>query len=291
MISKLKTIAVTILLHCFIVDAGAIILHEDAAENPDTEESAVKNIALNCALRDKDNAVADFPYWEHIGMVGMGSGIYLGDGWVLTSAHVGCAPFKMSDGSYYKPIYDTWRVFQNPDGRKADLAVFRVQLGDGTSSLARLGRLPIGQIEKIGDPPLIMIGTGFIEKKPQSAGTDSKPVLGYQMQSQREKRWAFTSLEKVLEQPALTAGGCMTACFVSCFQRDAFHGQAADGDSGGAMFSYNSGSGQWELVGCIFAVSQLGTYVPFGARTYVGNIDSYRSQLPVMQSLVIALAH
>src|SRR5262245_53217383 len=68
---------------------------------------------LDRVLSAEFAGIPSFPYWDHVGMVGMGSGIYLGDGCVLTSAHVGCFPFRMHDGSIYQPDYASWRVLQN----------------------------------------------------------------------------------------------------------------------------------------------------------------------------------
>ena len=98
---------------------------------------------LNQAISAEFSGIKEFPYWDHVGMVGLGSGIYLGDGCVLTSAHVGCFPFRMHDGSTYEPYYKSWRVLKNQDGSKSDLAVFRVRCAK-SSSLARLGVLPFG---------------------------------------------------------------------------------------------------------------------------------------------------
>jgi len=213
-------------------------------------------------------------------MVGMGSGIYLGDGYVLTSAHVGCHPFRMGDGSNYKPHYASWRILDGPAGSKSDLAIFRVEISDTRSSLANLGWLPVGKIGADSGTPLILIGTGFGQQPNAVAHQDPEVVLGYEILRQRKKRWGIDFLDKVLNEPVATAGGYLTHCFVSTFERLAGHAQAADGDSGGAVFAYNSQLGQWEVVGCIIAVSQLGSYVPFGSRTYVGDLGCYEAQLP-----------
>lgn len=270
-----------------MLEAGAIVMNNETG----LENAAHQIATVAPANQGKLSTVHTFPYWEHVGMVGMGSGIYLGDGWVLTSAHVGCYPFVMSDGSNYKPIYDSWKVLQNPDGGTADLAIFRVQTKGSGSKLSQLGNLMIGKLAPEEKSQLIMIGTGFTERTAVTAGTESTPVvLGYQLQQRREKRWAFASFDKILEQPAHTAGGHKTRCFVSSFHHNSLEGQAADGDSGGAMFAYDARRGQWELVGCIFAASQLGTYVPFGSRTYLGELANYRFQLPAMNSRVIEMA-
>lgn len=273
------------------LEARAIVLHHDGESDGAAAQPENHAVTLNQALHIRRAGVPDFPYWEHVGMVGLGSGIYLGNGWVMTSAHVGCYPFKLSDGNPYQPVYRTWRVLQNPGGGKSDLAVFKVEIGGETSQLARLGRLRIGPLDPAGDAPLVMIGTGYVEKPSPTDVADSKFTLGYQVQPHREKRWAFTSLDKMLDQPAPTTGGYRTTCFASRFHRIPFEGQAVEGDSGGAVFAYNPKLAQWTLVGCIFAVShQYVSYVPFGARTYLGNLESYRAQLPAADAGEFALA-
>lgn len=259
------------------VDAPAIIIHNEVAGGGGEIGHIVAN---NPALQGTEGSVPAFSYGEHVGMVGMGSGIYLGDGYVLTSAHVGCHPFRMGDESNYKPHYASWRILDGPAGSKSDLAIFRVEISDTRSSLANLGWLPVGKIGADSGSPLILIGTGFGQQPNAVAHQDPEVVLGYEILRQRKKRWGIDFLDKVLNEPVATAGGYLTHCFVSTFERLAGHAQAADGDSGGAVFAYNSQLGQWEVVGCIIAVSQLGSYVPFGSRTYVGDLGCYEAQLP-----------
>ena len=273
-----KKIFVCLVLFSLVTRVGlqAIIVNKAVAGGAEIDR--VKQ--NDPSLRSPSGSVAEFGYWEHVGRVGMGSGIYLGDGLVLTSAHVGCHPFCMGDGSNYKPDYGSWRILDNPDGGKSDLAVFRVEIGGRTSSLAKLGRLPVGRLKAGHDTPLIMIGTGYGQQHKAVSAEVYHVVLGYETQRQRVKKWGINLLDEILKTPVKTAGGYRTHCFVSTFDRSEGEAQAAEGDSGGAMFAYNADLARWEVVGCLIAVSQLGTYVPFGARTYVGNLGHYRAQLP-----------
>ncbi len=261
-------------------DAKALIVHKDKKQ-PTTPDMLGKKKGG----KKKREVVANFAFMEHVGMVGMGSGIYLGDGYVLTSAHVGCFPFRMGDGSRYEPRYHTWRVLRNPDGGKSDLAIFQVDVGASSSSLAKLASLPIGdvkkdlQLESEESTPMIMVGTGFTQKDVPTTVLGSDVVLGYSLQPKRGKQWGINTLAQVLDQPVSTSGGYRTSCFITKFDASEGEAQAADGDSGGAMFAYNAQSEQWELVGCIIAVSQKGIAIPFGCKTYLGNLASYRSQL------------
>lgn len=259
---------------------------EDVPEEPGRTELPINNTIRNKnRRRKKQRQIPDFKYMDHVGMVGKGSGIYLGNGYVLTSAHVGCYPFRMSDGSTYKPSYDSWRVLKNPDGGKSDLAVFKVDTGGADTTLGKLSSLPVGDVtadlDRSGEDetPMIMIGTGFVEREVSATASTNDMIPGYTVQPKREKRWGTNSEARLLDKPVTTAGGLNTSCFVTSFDAIDGEAQAADGDSGGAMFAYNEASGQWELVGCIIAVSQKGAHVSYGAQTFLGNLESYRSEL------------
>lgn len=237
---------------------------------------------LNQAIRAEFSGVKEFPYWDHVGMVGLGSGIYLGDGCVLTSAHVGCFPFRMHDGSAYEPDYKTWRVLRNEGGTKSDLAVFRVRYAKSTS-LARLGVLPFGNDRRGGGSPVVLLGTGYTQSALPlmlfSQGS-ALTVLGYRVQPQRSVVWGINREVRELDSPVRTLLKFSTRCFSTHFERTPFAGQATDGDSGGAAFVYNRDGGRWELAGCIIAVSQERDSVAFGNRTYLGDLNLYAAQVP-----------
>ncbi|QIF02300.1 trypsin-like serine protease [Roseimicrobium sp. ORNL1] len=217
-----------------------------------------------------------FPFWENIGTVGMGTGLYLGDGWVLTSTHVGCLPFVLSDGSVYRPIAGTWQPLKNADGSKSDVAVFQVNQGVSDSALRKLSGISISTDTVEAQTPVLLVGTGYVEKK--SAGEQNPVRFGAYQRTTREKRWALATTNEVTA-PAATQGGLKTHCFATTFRAQAFGGQAAEGDSGGAAFVFDADERQWKLAGCIFAVSQVNAFVPYGARTYVGDLAVYSSQI------------
>lgn len=236
---------------------------------------------LNEALAAEFPEVGRFPYWDHVGMVGMGSGIYLGNGCVITSAHVGCYPFRMHDGTSYEPDYQSWAILRNADNTQSDLAVFRVRV-DSFSSLARLAPLAIGGAQELH--PVLFVGTGFTQGQQPialSSGGKFLAALGYRVQPHRGTVWGINQTSEPLDRPVATGKESLTHCFSTRFDRTDFAGQAVDGDSGGAAFSYNPELERWELVGCIIAVSQPDATVTFGCRTYIGDLDSYASQIPM----------
>ncbi len=234
---------------------------------------------LNRVLGQEVAGVSSFPYWDHVGTVGMGSGIYLGEGRVLTSAHVGCFPFRMHDGSVYQPDYASWRFLRNANGSKSDLAIFEVRF-DKASKLGQLGTLPLATSHAAR--PVLLVGTGFTQgAKPIALGSQGKSlaILGYHVQAQRSVAWGLNKETQVMEAPVATAGTFSTSCFATRFERNNFAGQATEGDSGGAGFTYNHQMNRWELSGCIIAVSQQEANVTFGARTFLGDLGRYAAQI------------
>ncbi|MEN8713927.1 MAG: hypothetical protein ABF384_03380 [Verrucomicrobiales bacterium] len=224
----------------------------------------------------------EFDLWKHVGQVGMGSGIYLGEGYVLTSAHVGCFPFQMFDGSVYHPDHKTWHVVSEEHGVTSDLAIYKVKIPDPDSSLAKLGRLPISQKTPQTDSAVILLGTG-LQQRPDPAvmkgGDKILAVLGYHTDNRRKTLAGTNTIDQVLDKP-IGSGGHKTFCFSTRFDRGKLDAQASDGDSGGASFVYNREAGRWELAGCIIAVSQQDGFIPFGSKTFMADLTRYRNELP-----------
>ena len=67
-----------------------------------------------------------FPYWNNVGRIDNSTGVYLGNGYVLTAAHVGAGTFALHDGSSYSVVPRTARILKNRDGSQADFCLFRV---------------------------------------------------------------------------------------------------------------------------------------------------------------------
>lgn len=250
-------------------------------------QAAAKAVSLDRGLHglnevlDREFAdLAPFAFWQHVGMIGMGSGIYLGQGRVLTSAHVGCYPFRLQDGSRYEPDYASWRILKNADGSKSDLAVFRIRVPK-SSALARLASLPLAE-RRPNDAPILLLGTGFTQgKEPIALKTQGRSlgILGYRIQPRRSHAWCLNRGSQPLDSLVATGRNFITQCFTTRFERSPFAGQATDGDSGGAAFCYNTELGRWELAGCIVAVSQPAASVTFGCRTFLSDLAVYGAQL------------
>ncbi len=279
---------------CLGTTSFGIINHLPADQGTAAKDSRVERQlqGLNRVIGTELSGVAEFPFWKHIGTVGLGSGIYLGDGYVLTSTHVGCHPFVMEGGSYFQPDYASWHVLQNADGTRSDLATFRV-IFDKASALAKLGSLPMSSTHPQSDSPVLLVGNGFTQGEVPmtfSSGGKSLGVLGYRVEPRRGMAWGLNRTSQPLESSVQTGKEFSTRCFATQFAPTLFAGQAADGDSGGAAFSFNRAQNRWELSGCIIAVSQQRASVTFGCQTFLGDLGTYASQIPGAHVAVAASA-
>lgn len=90
-----------------------------------------------------------------VGSVGSGSGVYLGNGFVLTAAHVGCFPFIL-DRQIFQPYYDSWKIIESKD-KKTDLAIFKIKILDSSNNF-----ISIKSVDK--EKELIITGTGYDQK-------------------------------------------------------------------------------------------------------------------------------
>ncbi len=263
--------------HAIIVDIPL-----NGSDTTDTDAVLIdQSERLVSVLREQVSESVEFPYLDHIGMVGMGSGVYLGDGYVLTSAHVGCYPFRLPDGSYYQPDYQSWSILTNSAGGQSDLAVFRVSYSKD-SALGKLGVLPIAMNDLDRDQPILMFGSGLRQNsEPSVLRSNGKilAIIGYRMEGKRATAWGLNRPSEILEEPVAT-NRYFTHCFVTEFNQGSYEAQATSGDSGGAAFRFDSRLNRWELVGCIIGVTQTGSYVPFGTQTYLANLSRYRTQFP-----------
>ncbi len=101
--------------------AGCLLLSSHAAQ-------AIIN-ADNTTSTTPDNTSAPLlppaSDWNNVGRVNGGSGIYLGDSWVLTADHVGAGNINF-DGTTYDWNGQPEIRLKNPDGTVADLVMFKL---------------------------------------------------------------------------------------------------------------------------------------------------------------------
>jgi hypothetical protein len=124
------------------------------------------------------SAPTDDPGFASVGSVNGLSGVYLGNGWVLTANHVGSGPM-IFEGLTYPAVPGSWQRLSGSGPAPPDLAVLRM-VGDPGLPVTALATAP---------PPagsrVVMIGRGFSRGAALTwSGND-----GWQWINPRVKRW------------------------------------------------------------------------------------------------------
>ena len=230
-------------------------------------------------------APADDPGFANVGIRGTGSGIYLGNGWVLTAAHVG-AGWVFFNGIDYNAVPNSTVQLTNPPNQGftsgTDLVLYQI---DGRPNLPSLS------IESASPSigwNVIMIGNGRDRSPSESYWTSSwtpssspSTYAGYTWAATQSTRWGTNVINSmgIPEGVGVNSETAFETQFTGNTQYDA---QGASGDSGGAVF-HKDASGQWEFAGVMFAINNLlgqpaGTSV-FGDVTYSADLSIYRSEI------------
>ncbi len=253
---------------------------------------------------------ADDPGWDNIGILKNSTAIYLGEGWVLTAAHVGSGSVTFPGLGSYAAEAGSSLQLTNPAGsgltKPADLVLFRLV------DPPELAPIPIGPTPKAGDEVLV-VGNG-LERSPDlvywdvtQRGTSwtwketSPPgdYSGYQTTGPQILRWGTNLVEDdetfgndldsdILLKLRQTNSDTLT--IVTEFDRDgsqsdddvrgpdgssatADESQGVLSDSGGSMFIKRDN--QWQLVGTILAVDGERDQPDVTRNPLFGNITYY----------------
>lgn len=230
------------------------------------------------------SAPSNDPGWANVGTIGTLTGVYLGDGWVLTANHVGDGAIVLQ-GITYQPIAGSRVRFQKPLGTYADLIAYRI---DGQPPLPAI--VLADTTPNLGDEAT-MIGKGWNREagltywdidwlevsQPFAVFTGHKRFC-----CESPTRWGRNIITASNLDIVLT--GSTTRSFAAIF--DLLGGvsdeaQAVPGDSGGAVFIKRSG--QWQLAGTLFAVSifenQPNSTAVFGQASYAADVAFYRDEI------------
>ena len=249
--AHIKTLLAAALLAC-LPSAHAIVLY-----NPNVAGSTT--------------APENFGYWNNVVSTNGASGVYLGEGWVLTANHVG-TPATITIDGMVKTVASSVQV------GNADLRLIRVSNWENISlpSInAYQGRLYTTESYDYNGQTYTT-QTGIENGKTAyaigyGAGAGTAVTGGYQWNSTYTKRWGLVTLGG----DGATIGGTNTTT-TSYFDRSLgdHAGAFALNDSGGGTF-YQDDNGIWHLGGIITNVSQSGVSYYDQYPAYAGNQPSY----------------
>src|SRR5271154_3302761 len=224
--------------------------------------------------------------WNYVGQInGDDSATYLGDGWVLTAAHVGAGTFDLN-GNAYAEIPGSAQSIANASGT-ADLTLFRINTTSTTNGFV-LG-LPQLTIS-MNDPIAFAFGV-----------TGSGVVMvGYG--GRQGETWGFNTVTQINQPITLQGASYVSNDFFTVLGANSYNNpggsgsqsitnnaQLVGGDSGGGDFIFNSATGQWELAGINEAVgtTNQGQYVSAFVQldSYAAQIEADMTPVPLPPSL------
>lgn len=233
------------------------------------------------------------PALTHLAVVAGLSGMYLGDGWLLTAGHVVQAARNQKKtgvvigGRAFVLRTDTAKTVQSGQER-TDLAVVRIEGDPGLPSLEIAHRAAAVGTEVVlaGNGPLQEAQRGCWNTSGQPVRSAGPGILcGYAWRKTPEGKtngveWGTNQVASVGE--AIPGpGGARTRGFATQFRDDgasAREAQAGVGDSGGPVLA-REGEG-YVLVGVMLGVAaRSGSAALFGDRTLVADLSHYRAEI------------
>lgn len=229
------------------------------------------------------------PVWGNVGELNGSTAIYLGNGYVITAAHVGVGSVTLG-GVSYDPVPGSAVTLNNNGAvgmsELTDLRVFRID-GDPGLAPVRISESPL----KAGSE-VTLIGNGKDRAGAMTYGSvisgqwrqtdEPGNANGFALLNSNSMRWGTNEIAR---DPAFVHMGTVSVhTYQTYFDSDGgiFEAQAVLNDSGGGMF-YNR-DGVWELAGVIVGLSwhsgqPYPGLVAFGNRTITANLSYYRNQL------------
>jgi len=247
----------------------------------------------------------DFGF-NNVGVINAASGVYLGNGWVISAYHVvqnGSGGFSFSNVSFAGTPYTvntpTAVRLQNADTSLTDLALFRLNtmppLPEITLSLStpdvgsNVSMLGFGRNREAAETHWD-VNTGpdpDVWTETPSAGDQQ----GYKWAGGNAMRWGTNNLATfnafplpplAQETGVINYGlGNVTTIKSNFSDTGGSEAQAAVGDSGGGVF-FKNGT-QWELSGLMLAVNGLNGQpadnAVYGNETFSADIATYRGQI------------
>jgi hypothetical protein len=199
----------------------------------------------------------DDPGFDNVGNRNYQGAVYLGDGWVIAPSHVFVGPTEFL-GVEYEHIEGSITRLDNGDLTMADLIVWGILPHPPLPSLTIRSdtSLPTGEV--------IMIGLGR-DRGAATTTNDSgayvappaiNPALdGFYWLSSKTFRWGTNKVTAAWPGFPFDTKAFYTTFDKNGGGRTTYEAHASEGDSGGAVFSKETGD--WELAGLMFFVNEL----------------------------------
>ena len=193
--------------------------------------------------------------WNYVGLLGQESGVYLGNGWVITCAHVGAGNFILN-GTTYPPVANSTRSFYAANGTPYDIVIFQV------SPAPTLPPLPLRASDPVADSSDVVI-------------------LGYGNPTSVES-WGYDRVSVVNQSVPLNSIWT-TNDFETVNNSTSDKYELISNDSGGGDFIYNSTTSQWELAGLNEAELTDGANGPEVGSAFI-QLNTYAAQIEAIVS-------
>lgn len=265
--------------------------------------AASEAVLINTGTGDDNTAPpSDDPGFANVGTRGGSTAVYLGDGWVLTAAHVPGGNVVFGKESFpWIPSSNTRlrNTVESGLDEFSDLRMFQLESWPDLPPL-RLGRRPHQATDKV-----VMIGNGKDrETTPtgweiEGSGTSSAWVEttpagtpgdrnGYKWLSTNEVRWGENAIVRTGRSNddvfvVVNSGFGDTVSVYTNFSHleGELEGQAVTNDSGGAFFHHDGE--QWLLTGIIHAAGVFGgqprSTTVYGNKTYAAALSEYHGEI------------
>jgi hypothetical protein len=229
------------------------------------------------------------PGWANVGVVNGSTGVYLGNGWVLTAGHVGTGSFTTGTGGSY-----SWDGVNSHSFAGTDMTLFKLE-----ETPSELAAVVLATGSPANGQEVVMIGNGLTAQSllsPYYVDTESDPWTwsttdfpeadeifeGYlSANSGRDIRWGTN----VIDGHGYDEEG-LGYYFYTTFDLEGgtiYEAQAVTHDSGGAAYWYDGT--QWVLAGLMVAVGNYegqpgGTSSAFGGDlTYMVDLSRYADEI------------
>lgn len=228
--------------------------------------------------------------WANVGSVNGASGTYLGNGWVLTAAHVGAGSIAFDSGTF-QPDGRVIRL-SNPDTSLADMLLYHLVLTPGlTGSVVSSSTPAIGSL-------VDLVGYGRIRgSAQQSFSTEYGTKIGFTWSASGAKSHGTNQIQTGVETLTVQGAGSFRGFLLDFtppptlftppppFVNTVREAQVATGDSGGAVFYKNGAT--WELAGMIEALASFVFPLPasvYGDESWVMDLPTYKTQIDALVS-------